>query len=266
MLGRQQALGAAATARIQLPANQRQRVRAQGGAHRCIVAVHILGHARHRQAHVFFGLARKPGEQWQLRLHRRHFPARQMPVPGQALQGAGIGEQLAGTGIEVGALAEVEHITETTLAARPFDAPGIVLAKAPDHAQPQANRHLLALARLQRAIPIAVAHIHRAALDTVAARILEDLVRAVEAHRPAVDQGAGIGSRLVALEPATGIGQQGKTGGMGLGKTIAAEALDLLEDARGELGAVATREHALGQALLVRLQPAVAFPRGHGPA
>ncbi|MNF05330.1 hypothetical protein D3C80_2050330 [compost metagenome] len=53
---------------------------------------------------------------------------------------------------------------------------------------------------------------------------------------------------------------------MGLGKAITAKALDLLEDARGELGAVAACEHALGQALLVRLQPAVAFPRGHGPA
>ncbi|MCY1433092.1 hypothetical protein D9M71_491130 [compost metagenome] len=128
MLGRQQSLGAAATARIQLPTDQRQRVRAQGGAHRRIVAVQILGHARYRQGHLDFRLARNPCEQRQLRLHRRYLPARRVAVPGQALQGAGIGQQLAGTGIEVGTLADVDHIAESTLATRLLDTPGIVLA------------------------------------------------------------------------------------------------------------------------------------------
>ena len=38
----------------------------------------------------------------------------------------------------------------------------------------------------------------------------------------------------MALEPATHINQQRKTGGMALGKTVFAKALDLLEDALRE--------------------------------
>ena len=49
----------------------------------------------------------------------------------------------------------------------------------------------------------------------------------------------------MALEIGTGICNQGKAGGVRFGKAVAAEALDLLEDAFGELQRVAALEHAL---------------------
>ncbi|MNI29224.1 hypothetical protein D3C73_830370 [compost metagenome] len=96
--------------------------------------------------------------------------------------------------------------------------------------------------------------------------VLQNLVRAVEPHRPTVDQRTSEGRRLVAFQPATGVSQQGKTGRVGLGKTVAAKALDLLEDLRGKLRRVAFFLHAGGQSILVRFEPAVAFPGSHGAA
>lgn len=171
-----------------------------------------------------------------------------MPMPGQPAQGAGIGQQFLGAAVEARPLPEVGDVDERAALARRLDPPRVVFAKALDHPQPQAQRRLRAGQRFQVAIPGAGAHVHRANRQMVPARVLEDLVGAVEAHGPAVDQGAGEGRRLVAFEPATGIGQQGETGGVGFGETVAAEALDLLEDLRGEFVAVAIDAHAVAQA------------------
>ncbi|MCW0417502.1 hypothetical protein NB689_003256 [Xanthomonas sacchari] len=70
----------------------------------------------------------------------------------------------------------------------------------------------------------------------------------------------------MALEPATGVGEQGETGGVAFGKAVAAEALDLLEDASGEFGGVVPLQHALQQLVAMRFQPAVAFPGRHRTA
>ena len=139
-----------------------------------------------------------------------------------------------------------------------------LLAKAADHSQAHTNRWLFVTVRLQRAIPVAVVHIHRARLEVVAARVLKNLVGAVETHGPAVDQRTGERGRLMAFQPAAGVGQQGEAGRMGLGETVAAETLDLFEDARGELLGVAPGKHALGQAFLVGFKPAVTLPGRHG--
>ncbi len=53
---------------------------------------------------------------------------------------------------------------------------------------------------------------------------------------------------------------------MGFGKTIAAEAFDLPEDALGECHRVALFQHARGQALAVWFEPAMALPGGHAAA
>ena len=98
----------------------------------------------------------------------------------------------------------------------------------------------------------------------VAACILQDLVGTVETHGPAVNQRAGKCGRFVALQPATGVGQQGKACGVGLGKTIAAKPLDLFEDQLGELRRIAVFLHPGSQAQLVRFKPTVAFPGRHG--
>eukprot|EP01132_Coremiostelium_polycephalum_P019821 gene19820-biopygen10926 len=187
-------------------------------------------------------------------------------MPGQAAQGTGIRQQFLGASVQLGTLAQVGNIKKRPGLARRFDTPAVLFAKPGDHAQAHANRRLLAFDRLKAAIPVTGLHIHRADLQMMATGVLQDLVRAVEAHGPAVDQGAGKRCRFMAFEPATGIGQQGETGGMGLGKTVAAKALDLLEDLRGEGFAVAVFQHAGAQALLMGFEAAVAFPGGHGTA
>ncbi len=199
-------------------------------------------------------------------MHACHFPACPVPVARQRTQGSGIRQQRLGPRIQAGAVVQVGNVAEHSTLARRLDAPPILLTKPRDHAQPQANRRLLAVDRLQAAIPVTGQHIHRADLQAVAPRILQDLVRAVETHGPAVDQGTGERRRFMALEPATGVGQQGKTGRMGLGEAIAAKAFDLLENLRGKFLAVAVLEHAGAQTLLMRFQAAVAFPGGHGAA
>ncbi|MNE13662.1 hypothetical protein D3C80_1065040 [compost metagenome] len=110
-----------------------------------------------------------------------------------------------------------------------------------------------------------MADIHRTDLDAVTTGILKNLVGTVKAHRPAVDQRTGVDRRFMALEPATGVGQQGKTGGVGFGKAITAKALDLLEDPLGEFAAVAIAEHAADQPFAVWFQAAMTFPGSHGP-
>src|SRR5690606_2734070 len=108
-----------------------------------------------------------------------------------------------------------------------------------------------------------VTYVHRPYLDPMAARVLQDLVRGIEAHRLAVDQAGGKRRRFVAFEPATGIGDQCEAGGMALGKTVTAKALDLVEELLGIVETVAAFEHALRQLFPVRLQPAAAFPCRH---
>ena len=67
------------------------------------------------------------------------------------------------------------------------------------------------------------------------ARIADDLGGGVEAHRLGVEQGGAEDVRMVALHPRRGIGDLGEAGGVAFGKAVAAEALDLLEGALGEI-------------------------------
>src|SRR5690606_23914609 len=142
----------------------------------------------------------------------------------------------------------------------------IVLAEAADHAHAQADAVFAVAVVFQGAVPVAVAHVYRPGFDAVAASVLQDLVGAVEAHGPAVDQGAGEGGWFVAFEPAAGVGEQGEAGGVGFGEAVVAEALDLLEDALGKFLCIAALEHALSELVPVRLQSALALPGGHGAA
>ena len=70
--------------------------------------------------------------------------------------------------------------------------------------------------------------------DAMLAGVADDLRRGIEAHRLAVQQGAGEDRRVVALHPGRGIDQVGEAGGVALGEAVAAEALDLLEHPLGE--------------------------------
>jgi hypothetical protein len=100
----------------------------------------------------------------------------------------------------------------------------------------------------------------------VAARVLHDLRRGVETHRLAVQQRAGEGGRFVALQPGGDIHQQREAGGMRLGEAVFAEALDLHEDLPREVLLVAALAHAIDEAALELLEPALAPPCRHRAA
>ncbi len=102
--------------------------------------------------------------------------------------------------------------------------------------------------------------------DAVAAGVLDQLGGAVKTHGLAVEQAGKERRRVVALEPGGDVGQQGEAGGVGFGETVAAKALDLLEQAAGEVLVVAALDHASGELLLEGQQLAVPAPVGDGAA
>ena len=69
----------------------------------------------------------------------------------------------------------------------------------------------------------------------MAARVLHQLRRSVKAHGLGVEQRRQKAGRLVALEPAAGVGQQGEAVGVAFGEAVFAKAQDLLEQAVGKL-------------------------------
>jgi hypothetical protein len=77
----------------------------------------------------------------------------------------------------------------------------------------------------------------------VAAGVLDQLRRAVEAHRLAVEA-AQKGRRLEALEPGRHIHQQREAGRVGFRKAVAAETLDLAAQGFGKIPLVAAGQHA----------------------
>ncbi len=263
MRHRHQLHGAATAPLTQFIAQQRQRVRAKGGTECSVVSLQVFADRGGRQRHRRLVRTGQAGKQPELLVHAGDLPARGVSITGQRAQRTGIGQQRLGPGIQPGTRVQVGDVAEGPVLARPFDTSPVLFAKPRDHAQAHANRRLLTVDGLQAAIPVTGQHIHRAHLQPMAPRVLQDLVRAVEAHGPAVDQRTGEGRRLMAFEPATGVGQQGETGRVGLGKTIAAKAFDLLEDLRGKGLAVAVFQHAGAQAFLMRFKPAMAFPGGH---
>ena len=90
---------------------------------------------------------------------------------------------------------------------------------------------------LERAVPVARVHVRRPHFDAVAARVLHQLRRRVEAHRLAVEQRGAERRRVVALEPGRDVDQQREARRVRFREAVLAEAEDLLEDRVGELGA-----------------------------
>ena len=109
-------------------------------------------------------------------------------------------------------------------------------------------------------------HVHRAHFDAVAARVLHQLRRGVKAHRLTIEHGGQVAGALVALEPATDVNQQRKTGGVTLRKAVFAKTFDLLEDGVGELLRVAARQHATDHAFVEFVHTTLAFPGRHRAA
>ena len=98
------------------------------------------------------------------------------------------------------------------------------------------------------------------------ARIPHDLGGGVEAHGLGVQERAGEGVRVVALEPGGDIGEQGEARGVGFGEAIVPEPLDLAEAALRKLRVVAARHHAPHHLLLQQAERAAPAEGGHGAA
>ena len=94
-------------------------------------------------------------------------------------------------------------------------------------------------------------------------RIFDDRGRHIKTHRLSIEQRACELSRIVAFEPGRRISDQRKTRRMTFGKTIFAEAANLLEDAFGKFHGDAFCLHACDQSFAMALHSTGAVPRRH---
>src|SRR5690606_21889046 len=123
---------------------------------------------------------------------------------------------------------------------------GIVLLEAFDLAKAKANGVTMSSGRcLQRVIPVTVIDVDGTDLDAMITGINDEPRWRVEPHRLAVQNGAGEHRRVMAFQPAAGVGKQREAGGVRLWKPIFTEAFDLTENTFGELGVVTAFQHAL---------------------
>src|SRR5690606_15077667 len=115
--------GLAEAALAQLPAQQRQRVRAEGQPGAGVVGAGVLPRARRWDRDALLVL-RRAGEQRQLLLRAGAQPARAMAVPGEAAQRGGLGQLRQAAAVEAGAVQEVVEVAERRLRARRGNAAG----------------------------------------------------------------------------------------------------------------------------------------------
>src|SRR3546814_4601157 len=71
---------------------------------------------------------------------------------------------------------------------------------------------------------------------------------------------------MTVFDPARGVGDLGEGGCVALGKSVAAESLDLLEGALGEILGIAARDHAADQLVVEVRDPAGELEGGHSAA
>ena len=170
-------------------------------------------------------------QQGQRTLDPAHLPHGAVAVPGEVARAHRGRQRLEIAAVERRPLGKIRKMRESARRARAASRRLRAFARQMSHQpQPQAQRRRAVLAPLERAVPVARSHLDRAHLDAVRARIAHQLRRRVEPHRLAVDQRGAECRRLVALEPGGDVDQQREARGVGLGKAVFAEALDLLED------------------------------------
>jgi hypothetical protein len=156
-----------------------------------------------------------------------------------ALQRVGGGQLLQGLAIQLRAQCQILRAGEGAFEARGADAVRLVFGQAADQPQPQPHhRQAGDVGRghvFERAVPVAVDHIHRAHPHAVALRVLHQLAGRVEAQRLAVEHGGQELGRVVALDPAAVVDQQREADRVAFGEAVAGEALDLLDHALREV-------------------------------
>src|SRR3546814_18213710 len=106
--------------------------------------------------------------------------------------------------------------------------------------------------RLEGAVPVAGIHVGRADLDAVLACVADKLGRRVETHRLAVQQRGGEDRGIVMLHPGRHLDHKAESRRHALRKPKDAEAIDLREPTRGEVGRVAARDSPAPQVVTHR--------------
>ena len=123
------------------------------------------------------------------------------------------------------------------------------------HTQSKPDGVVLPACRFQRAIPRGFVHIDRPDLDAVAPGVADQLGRLVEPHRLRVEDRGAKDIRVMAFQPAGGVGDQREACRMALGKSVRAESFELAERAVRELDIVAVVDHALDELVLKLIDP-----------
>ena len=247
---------------------QFHRMGAQRQAQGEVILDHLLaqrhaGQVRHGFLHAFaFGAEQRQGFG---PAQGPHLPQRIAPVQAKAGKAVSLGQpfqrrrrnaRAAPDAFDVGvAIGAGRHDPVRILGPQPLDLP---------HPQPQ--RQPPVPAPFQRAIPGGMRHGHGPHLHPMFARIAHDLGGGVKAHGLAVQQRTGKGRRMVAFQPGRGIDQQRETGGMGFGKAVFAEPLDLGKAAVGEVGVIPARQHPFDEAVAKGADGAHALEGGERPA
>ena len=98
----------------------------------------------------------------------------------------------------------------------------------------------------------------------MAARVLHERVRRVEAHRLGVEQRGAERGRVPALQPRRRVDEVGEAHRVALGEAVAGEGGQLLPDDLDDVGADAALGRPVGEALVEPLHPLVAALRAHG--
>src|SRR4051812_41946879 len=96
------------------------------------------------------------------------------------------------------------------------------------------------------------------------AGVADELGWRVKTHGLGIQDGCKENIRVMAFHPGRRIGDQREARRVRFGKAIAAEALELLEGALGEVAAVAIIEHAGDQLVLKRMDAAGMLESRHG--
>jgi Bacterial DNA polymerase III alpha subunit finger domain len=106
----------------------------------------------------------------------------------------------------------------------------------------------------------------RTNLDTIVARVANNLRWRVKPHRLRIELGGAKDVGMPALHPGRGIGDQRKRGGMAFGKAIAPEPLKLPESPFCKFFLISVRHHARDQFFTEFRDPAGVFEGRHGTA
>ena len=161
-------------------------------------------------------------------------------VEAEAGEGVGFGEFLDVFALEAGFVLELLDGGEVADALQcEGDGVGGVFAEAFDQAIAQPKYRVWPSVAPRSGSPRCWVHIRWQDGDAVGFGIADDLGGGVEAHRLAVEQGAGEVGGVVVLDPGGGVDQQGEGGGVAFGEAVFAEAADLHEAVFGEFAGVA---------------------------